>query len=65
MSLSFYTTDDLRLGPNLWTETRLDSVQEALAHYQSLPPNAAKELGLIFEERRLPLIGRGATFPTR
>ena len=63
MSLSFYTTDDLRLGPNLWTETRFDSVQEALAHYRSLPPNAAKELGLMDGARKLSLIRRAAMFP--
>ena len=64
MNLSFYTIDDLRLGPNLWTETRFDSVQEALAHYQSLPPNAAKELGLMDGARKLPLIRRAAMFPS-
>ena len=31
MNLSFYTIDDLRLGPNLWTETRCDAVQDVLA----------------------------------
>ena len=63
MKLSFYTIDDLRLGPNLWTESRFDAVQDALAHYRSLPDDTAKELGLISEERKLPLIRRAAMFP--
>lgn len=58
MNLSFYTIDDLRLGSNLWTETRFDAVQEALAHYRSLPGDTVKELGLVNGTRKLPLIRR-------
>ena len=64
MKLSFYTIDDLRLGLNLWTESGFDAVQDALAHYRSLPDGTSKELGLISEERKLPLIRRAAMFPS-
>ena len=64
MKLSFYTIDDLRLGLNLWTESGFDAVQDALAHYRSLPDGTSKELGLISEERKLPLIRRAAMFRT-
>ena len=64
MKLSFYTIDDLRLGPNLWTESRIDAVRDALAHYRSLPDDTAKELGLMDEGRKLPLIRRAAMFPS-
>lgn len=64
MKLSFYTIDDLRLGPSLWTETRLDSVQEALAHYRTLPDSAAKELGVMNGVQRLRLIRRAAAYPS-
>ena len=63
MKLSFYTIDDLRLGPNLWTESRFDTVPDALSHYRSLPGGTVKELGLISEEWKLPLIRRVALFP--
>lgn len=63
MKLSFYTIDDLRLGPNLWTESRFDAVQDALAHYQSLPDGTVKELGLMDGTRKLPLIRRAALLP--
>ena len=63
MKLSFYTIDDLRLGPNLWTESRFDAVQDALAHYQSLPDGTVKELGLMDGARKLPLIRRAALLP--
>ncbi len=64
MKLSFYPIDDLRLGLNLWTESGFDAVQDALAHYRSLPDGTSKELGLISEERKLPLIRRAAMFPS-
>ena len=64
MKLSFYTIDDLRLGSSLWTETRLDSVQEALAHYRTLPDSAAKELGVMNGVQRLRLIRRAAAYPS-
>ena len=63
MKLSFYTIDDLRLGPNLWTESGFDAVQDALAHYQSLPDGTVKELGLMDGARKLPLIRRAALLP--
>lgn len=63
MKLSFYTIDDLRLGPNLWTESRFDAVQDALAHYRSLPDGTVKELGLLDEDRKLPLIRYAALLP--
>jgi hypothetical protein len=65
MKLSFYTIDDLRLGPNLWTESRFDTVPDALSHYRSLPGGTVKELGLISEEWKLPLIRRTALVPAR
>lgn len=63
MKLSFYTVDDLRLGPNRWTESRFAAVQDALAHYQILPDGTVKELGLMNGTRKLPLIRRAAMFP--
>lgn len=63
MNLSFYTIDDLRLGPNLWTESRFDAVQDALAHYRALPDSAVKELGAMNGNQRLRLIRRAAAFP--
>lgn len=64
MKLSFYTIDDLRLGSSLWTETRLDSIQEALTHYRTLPDSAAKELGVMNGVQRLRLIRRAAAYPS-
>lgn len=64
MKFAFYTVDDLRLGPNLWTESRFDTVQDALAHYRSLSDSTVKELGLMDAERKLPLIRRAALLPT-
>ena len=58
MNLSFYTIDDLRLGPNLWTETRFDAVQDILTHHRNLPGDTVKELGLMNGARKLPLIRR-------
>ena len=63
MNLSFYTIDDLRLEPSLWTESRFDAVQDALAHYRTLPDSAVKELGAMNGNQRLRLIRRAAAFP--
>ena len=63
MNLSFYTIDDLRLGPNLWTETRFDAVQDVLTHYRNLPGDTVKELGLMNGARKLPLIRRVGLSP--
>lgn len=64
MNLSFYTIDDLRLGPNLWTEAPFDNVQDALAHYRTLSDSAVKELGAMNGNQRLSLIRRAAAFPS-
>ena len=45
MNLSFYTIDDLRLGPNLWTETRFDAVQDVLVTDCLAQPPLAGGLG--------------------
>ena len=59
MNLSFYTIDDLRLGPNLWTETRFDAV-----HYlRSKAVPFGEELGLMNGARKLPLIRRAGLSP--
>lgn len=63
MNLSFYTIDDLHLGPNLWTETRFDAVQDVLTHYRNLPGDTVKELGLMNGARKLPLIRRVGLSP--
>ena len=63
MNLSFYTIDDLRLGPNLWTETRFDAVQDILTHHRNLPGDTVKELGLMNGARKLPLIRRVGLSP--
>ena len=63
MNLSFYTIDDLRLGPNLWTETRFDAVQDILTHHRNLPGDTVKELGLMNGARKLPLIRRAGLSP--
>ena len=64
MNLSFYTIDDLRLGPNLWTETRFDAIQDVLTHYRNLPGDTVKELGLMNGARKLPLIRRAGLSPS-
>ena len=64
MNLSFYTIDDLRLGPSLWTQAPFDTVQGALAHYRALPDSAVKELGMINGSQKLRLIRRAAAFPS-
>ncbi len=63
MNLSFYTIDDLRLGPNLWTETRFDAVQDVLTHYRNLPGDTVKELGLMNGARKLLRIRRAGLSP--
>lgn len=63
MNLSFYTIDDLRLGPNLRTENRFDTIQSALSHYRSLPDRTVKELGLTDGQNTLRLVRRVALFP--
>lgn len=65
MKLTFYTIDDLRLKRGLQTEARFPTVQEALAHYQSLPNDVAKELGMTNGVRTLRLIRRAGLSPNQ
>ena len=52
MKITYYTIDDLRLPPKRmfhrgWTIQHFDTVEEAIAHYQTLPPTGRKALGVM------------------
>ena len=65
MNLSFYTIDDLQIKRSLQTEVRFPTIQEALAHYQSLPNDTAKELGMTNGVQTLHLIRRARLSPNQ
>lgn len=65
MKLTFYTIDDLRLKRSLQTEVHFLTIQEALAHYQSMPNDTVKELGMTNGVQTLHLVRRAGLSPNQ
>lgn len=65
MKVSFYVLEDFRQRGVSEADRSFPSVQDALAHYRSLPADAAKELGMRNNFQAIPLIRRVAAHPGR
>ena len=68
MNLSYYTIDDVNLGPGRlfhrgWKLERFQTLEEALARYRSLPSSAVKALGLTDGVHVLELVQCLPLFP--
>ena len=56
MSMTYYTVDDLRLGRSGWGVKRFSTLNDAISHYQTLPMDGARVLGMADDTHTYELI---------
>ena len=63
MSVTYYTVDDLRPGRSGWGVKRFSMLNDAISHYQSLPMDGARVLGMADDAHAYELIRCVRLFP--
>ena len=63
MCMTYYTVDDLRPGRPGWGVKQFSSLNDAIPHYQSLPMNGVRVVGMADDAHAYELIRCVRLFP--